>query len=323
MAQWAYVLRRLVGAAVTLFLVLGFNFFMFRVVGDPVKLLLKSNAHLSPVQQNQLREDLGLADPLPVQFTHYIRDTLTGDLGLSFTSAKPVTQVIAGRFWPTILLVGTATIAAAILGVLAGIRGAWTRGSAFDTTSVIGSVALYSVPEGWLGMILLVVFASALGWFPVGGYQSITARTGLSHIVDVTSHLILPALTLTLAYVGQYVLVMRSSLLDTMGEEYLTVARAKGLSDREVRRRHAVPNALLPTLTVIFVNIGYVLGGSVIVEQVYSWPGIGRLTYSSIGSLDFPVLQGVFLLLSTMMILLNLAADLCYSYLDPRVREGY
>jgi peptide/nickel transport system permease protein len=317
-----YIVRRVAGALLTLLFVLAFNFFMFRMVGDPVRLLLKSNARLTAEQQQQLREELGLSAPLPIQFVDYLGDVATGSLGLSFTTGKPVTQAIGTRLWPTVLLVGTATIVAIGLGVLAGIRGGWNRGSTFDTTSLLGSVALYSVPEGWLAMLLLIVFASGLGWFPVGGYDSGNETTGFAHVADVASHLFLPALTLVLAYIGEYVIVMRTSLLDTLGEEYLTVARAKGLSERDVRRRHAVPNALLPTITVIFLSIGYVLGGAVIVEQVFSWPGLGRLTYQAIEQLDYPVLQGIFLLFSAAVIALNLVADLLYGYLDPRVRQA-
>jgi len=317
----AYFARRLGGALVTLLLVLTFNFFMFRVIGDPVRLLIKSNLRLTPQEQQALREEFGLAAPLPVQFVGYLGDTFRGELGQSFTSGKPVTEVIGGRLWPTVLLVGTGTILATVLGVLAGIRGAWTRGSAFDRTTLLGSLVLYSVPEGWLGMILLITFAGSLGWFPVGGYATTGSEaTGFAHVADVAEHLFLPALTLTAAYVGQYVIIMRSSLMETMGEEFLKVARAKGLTDREVRVRHAVPNALLPTLSVITLNIGFVLAGSVIVESVFSWPGIGRLVFESIEELDFPVLQGVFLLLSAAVIVLNLVADLLYGVIDPRVR---
>jgi peptide/nickel transport system permease protein len=313
----------LVGVLFTLLLVLGFNFFMIRVIGDPVRLLVHAGLHIDAEEQQQLRDEFGLGDPLPQQFANYVGDTLRGELGVSYTSGKAVTEVIASRLWPTILLVGLGTLLATLLGMLAGIRGAWRRGGAFDSTTLLGSLVLYSVPEGWLGMILVVTFASALGWFPVGGYASVgSGQTGFAHVVDVVEHLFLPVLTLTLAYVGQYVIIMRSSLLDVMGEEYLTLARAKGVPDRYVRRRHAVPNALLPTLTIVFLNIGFVLGGSVIVESVFSWPGVGRLMFESIEQLDFPVLQGIFLLTSTAVILLNLVADIVVAYVDPRIREA-
>jgi peptide/nickel transport system permease protein len=175
------------------------------------------------------------------------------------------------------------------------------------------------MPEGWLGMLLLIVFAGTLGWFPAGGFES-GGQTGLARVVDVANHLFLPCLTLTLGYIGQYSIIMRSSLLEVMNEDFLTTARAKGVPDTLVRRRHAVPNAFLPTFTLIFLSFGFILGGSILVEAVFSWPGIGLLTYNAIKQLDYPVIQGVFLLSSAAVILANLAADITYGYLDPRIR---
>jgi peptide/nickel transport system permease protein len=247
-------------------------------------------------------------------------DTLRGELGQSFSSGRPVSQVIGSRLWPTVLLVGTATLLSTVVGIWMGIRGAWHRGSKFDTSSLLGSLVLYSMPEGWLGMMFIIVFVGSLGWFPANGYQSVEQYTGIDHVVDIGKHLFLPALTLTLGYIGDYVIIMRASLLEVMGEEFVLTARAKGVRDRDVRRRHAVPNALLPTFTLIFYSFGYVLGGAVIVETVFSWPGLGLLTFNSIDTLDYPVIQGVFLLFSGAVIGFNLIADLLYGYIDPRVR---
>jgi peptide/nickel transport system permease protein len=232
----------------------------------------------------------------------------------------PVTELIGDRLWPTVLLVGLATLLSTAFGILIGIKGAWKRGSAFDTTSLMSSLVLYSMPEGWLGMILLIIFAGLLGWFPAGAYQSSAGLAGVQHVVDVLNHLFLPCLTLTLGYIGEYAIIMRSSLLEVMGEDFITTARAKGVQDRLVRRRHAVPNALLPTFTLVFYSFGFVLGGSVIVEAVYSWPGLGQLTYQAINELDYPVIQGIFLLFSAAVIFFNLLADVLYGYLDPRIR---
>ena len=159
----------------------------------------------------------------------------------------------------------------------------------------MGSLALYSIPEGWLGMLLLLLFSGFLGWFPAGGYES-GDLTGTARFVDILDHLFLPLLTLTLGYVGQYAIIMRSSMIDVVNEDYITSARAKGVPEHLVRTRHAVPNAFLPTFTLIFLNIGFVLGGAVVVEAVFSWPGIGLLTYDAINKLDYPVIQAVFLL---------------------------
>ncbi|MGZ8566426.1 MAG: ABC transporter permease, partial [Actinomycetota bacterium] len=260
-------------------------------------------------------------EPLPTQFVRFLGNTLQGDFGLSFRSGRPVTEAIGERIWPTVLLVGLSTILSTIFGVMIGIKGAWNRGSVFDNTSLFGSLIFYSMPEGWLGMILILVFVGTLGWFPAGGYTSGT-ETGLAHIVDVARHLFLPCLTLTLGYIGEYAIVMRSSLLEVKNEEFVATARAKGVKDKDVRRRHAVPNALLPTLTLVFYSFGFVLGGAIIIEYVFSWPGLGALTYDAINELDFPLLQAIFLLTSAAVIVFNLAADILYGYLDPRVREG-
>ena len=270
----------------------------------------------------QLREEFGLDGTLSEQFVAYIPQTLSGNLGTSFISGRPVSDVVGERVGKTILLVGLSTIFSVALGLVIGIRGAWRRGSGFDRSTLLGSLVLYSTPEGWLGMILIVTFAGWLGWFPAGGYQSAADLTGLAHIRDVLTHLFLPCLTLTLGYIGEYSIVMRSSVIDVLGEEYIHTARAKGLRDDAVRRSHAVPNALLPTLTLVFYSFGFILGGAIIVEGVFSYPGLGQLTYQAIGSLDYPVIQAVFLLSAAAVILFNLVADILYGYLDPRIRVG-
>jgi peptide/nickel transport system permease protein len=184
-------------------------------------------------------------------------------------------------------------------------------------------MVFYSMPDFWLGMILLVVFAVVLGWFPVGGITDAgSTETGLTLLLDQAHHLFLPALTLTLAYLGEYALITRSSLLDVMGEDYLIVARAKGLRDAVVRNRHAVPNALLPVVTLTAINLGFVLSGAIAVEAVYSWPGLGKATADAIRGPDLPMLQGLFLLFSASVIVFNLLADLTYAWLDPRVEDA-
>jgi peptide/nickel transport system permease protein len=317
-----YLLRKVLHAAGTLAFVLAFNFILFRAIGDPVKLLTRSSVHLDPQEQQALREEFGIDDPIPQQFVNYLGDTFRGEFGYSFISGRPVIDSIAEKVWPTILLVGTSTILSTVFGVLIGIKGAWQRGSAFDTGSLLGSLTLYSMPEGWLGMILLITFAGTLGWFPAGGIESTDQLTGLSHVADVAMHLVLPCLTLTLGYLGEFAIIMRSSLLEVMGEDFIQTARAKGVRDKDVRRRHAVPNALLPTFTLAFYSIGFILGGAVLIEEVFSWPGLGQLTYAAIEASDYPVIQAVFLLSSTTVIIFNLLADVLYGYLDPRVKEG-
>ena len=319
-----YLARKSLHALATLAFVLAFNFFLFRVMpGDPVRLLARGSfAHTTPADIARTKHELGLDRPMPQQFAIYLKDTVTGQWGPSIISGRPVADVVRTAVWPTVLLVGSATLIATVFGLWAGIRGAWRRGGTFDTTSLFGSLILYSAPEGWLGMLLLIVFAGTLHWFPANGISSNNGATGISHALDVLYHLFLPCMTLVLGYIGEYTIIMRSSLLEVMGEDFILTARAKGVPDRLVRQRHAVPNALLPTLTLVFYSFGFVLGGSVIVEAVFSWPGLGLLTYRAIDSLDYPVIQAVFLIFSVAVIAFNLAADVTYAYLDPRVRES-
>jgi peptide/nickel transport system permease protein len=316
-----YLLRKSLFAVVTLFFVLTFNFFLFRVMpGDPIALLARSE-RLTPAEVAQQQALYGLDKPIPQQYLIYLRETLSGNLGVSLRTGQEVTSAIAGRIWPTLLLVGIGTALATVLGIAIGIRGGWNRGSTFDTSTLYGSLVLYAMPEGWLGMLILILFAGSLGWFPTGGFET-GGLTGPARIADILNHLFLPCLTLTLAYLGQYEIIMRSSLLEVMREDFVTTARAKGMTEDMVRRRHVVPNAFLPTLTLIALSFGFVLGGDIIIETVFSYPGLGLLTYQAINTLDYPLLEGIFLLSSATVILANLAADVMYASLDPRVREG-
>jgi len=318
-----YLLGKMAQAVVTLLFVLVFNFFLFRVIpGDPAQILARAK-HLPKEAIVQLTEDFGLDEPIPKQFALYVEDTVTGNLGISYKFRRPVAGVIAERIWPTVLLVGVATLAATAIGLLIGIYGAWRRGSKLDLGSLGTSLVFYAMPEFWLGILLLMAFAAGLGWFPTGGLVTPGAGlTGVSAATDVLNHLFLPAATLTLGLIGEYALIMRSSLLDVMGEDYLVTARAKGLREALVLRRHAVRNALLPTVTLVALNLGFVVSGAITVELVFSWPGLGLLTAEAAQVPDFPLLQGLFLLFSTTVILANLVADLIYGYLDPRVRAA-
>jgi len=321
MGSRRYLLSKCLQAVVTLWFVLTFNFFLFRVLpGDPVGILARSEK-LSPDDVARLQHDQGLDLPMAQQYVVYMKNVVTGNLGESLRTGIPVRELIGNRMWPTVLLVGLGTILASWLGVLIGIRGGWRRGSRFDTSSQYSSLVLYAMPEGWLGMLLLLVFSGWLHWFPAGGYASSDA-TGVAHLVDLLDHLFLPLLTLTLGYIGGYAIVMRSSMIDTINEDFVHTARAKGVPERLVRRRHVVPNAFLPSFTLIILSFGFVLGGAIVIETVYSWPGLGLLTYNAINTLDYPVIQGVFLIASAAVIVANLAADIAYGYLDPRIKRA-
>lgn len=313
--------KKLIGSILTLGFVLVFNFFLFRVVqNDPVGSLFRGR-NIPQDRLDQMRVEFGLDKSLPEQFVAYLRETAQLNFGLSYQSRQPVWTEIADKVWPTVVLVGLAALLSAVIGVIGGIIAAWRRGSKTDYAITSSTMVFYSMPDFWLGMLLLVGFAVVLGWFPVGGLVDLGSNaTGFARILDQLHHLALPCLTLTLAYLGEYAVVMRSSLLDVMGEDYLTVARAKGLRDVQVRNRHAVPNALLPVVTLAAINLGFVLSGAIAVETLYSWPGLGKATADAVRGPDLPMLQGLFLVFSAAVIVFNLIADMVYAALDPRVR---
>jgi peptide/nickel transport system permease protein len=310
-------------ALITLFFVLVFNFFLFRVLpANPAKNLTRNNA-LTASQLAAINKTFGLGRPLPQQFWNYLVQTLHGNLGRSFVNQEPVSQLIGQRLWPTVLLLGSSTVLATVIGVWIGIRGAWNRGSVFDRTSTAVCNTLYAMPDFWLGMVLLIAFASKIALFPTAGmHNPAGGGSGLAGLGDLLWHLTLPCLVLTLVYLAEYSLVMRSSLLDELGADYLTTARAKGLRDIMVRRRHAVPNALLPSITLIMLNLGFVISGAITTETVFSWPGLGQLSYIALNAPDYPVLEGTFLLFSAAVIVANLIADIMLTFFDPRVRNA-
>lgn len=320
-----YVVGKVFGALGSLLFVLVVNFFLFRVLpGDPARTLTRGRVR-SEEQLDAFRAQYGLDQPLPQQFLTFLKNTAQGDLGISIRYNVPVADLITDRAWPTILLVGASTILATLIGVWLGMHSAWNRGGPFDRVSTGATLTLYSMPEWWLGLLLIaglsVGFGPVPGIFPTGGLNSIDADpSSLSGVLDTVWHLTLPVATLTMAYLAEYSLIMRSSLLDELGEDYLVTARAKGLRDVDVRRRHAVPNALLPTTTLAAINIGFVVSGAITIETIFSIPGLGLLAYEALSVPDYWVLQGTFLLASAAVIAANLFANLVYGLLDPRVR---
>jgi peptide/nickel transport system permease protein len=321
--SFGFVSRKVLGALVTLLFVICFNFFLFRVVEtDPVATLFRGR-NLTQEQRDRLTHQFGLDQSKGAQFVAYLEQTAKLNFGRSYESNEPVMTEIKDAAWPTIALVGVSTLLSTVFGVLIGIVAAWKRRSKTDYGWTGFTMATYAMPDFWLGMLLLVTLGVSLGLFPIGGIvDPASDATGFAKLVDQAHHMFLPCLTLTLAYLGEYALVMRSSLLDTMREDYLTLARAKGLRDIAVRNRHAVPNALLPVVTLIAINFGFILSGAIAVETIYSWPGLGLLTYDSLRGPDLPMLQGLFVVFSAAVIFFNLVAELLYGVLDPRVRTG-
>jgi peptide/nickel transport system permease protein len=318
---WRSALLRVGSALVTLAFVLVFNFFLFRAVGNP-KSDLARNPHLTLAGQQAVIHERGLDRSQWVQFEKYVTQTLRGDLGTSFANGQPVSHVLMQALPNTLILIGIGTVLASIIGPWMGIVAGWHRGRARDVTLTQGSVVLYSMPEFWLGMLLISVFAVAWPILPTGLQNTPgSTATGWAHVTDVAHHAILPIATVTLSLLAQYTVNMRSAVIDVLHEDYVLTARAIGLSPLQIRRRHVVPNALLPVVTVIGLQFGLVIGGVITIEAVFSWPGLGQLTLSAIDSKDYPVLQGLFLLTSALVILFNLLTDLLYSRLDPRIRD--
>nr|WP_084734939.1 ABC transporter permease [Actinophytocola xinjiangensis] len=315
-----YVLTKIGGGLVSLALVIVLGFLLFRVLpGDVVQSMFRGRP-ATPELMAEAEARLGLNKPLYEQFLDYLWRLLHGDLGESYVFNVPVTDKILERLWPTVLLVGVATLIAVGLGLWLGTRSAWRRGSRFDRISTGVALTLWSTPTFWLGMLLL---AATSGLFPTAGLvYSDTPPDFLSQALDVAHHMVLPTVTLVAVIYAQYQLVMRSSLLEEMDADYLTTARAKGLRDDQVRRRHAVPNALLPTVTLVFLHLGMVIAGAVTTETVFSWPGLGLLTYDALRVRDLPLLQGTIVVLAGAVIIMNVLADVLYRVLDPRVRAS-
>lgn len=320
-----YIGSKLAAAAVSFAVTLVICFVMFSLMpADPVQALTRGRA-VSDAQMIQLRHQLGVDQSLWRQFLSFVTDTLQGKLGYSWGLKDSVAHLIGERIGPTLLLMGTATAISVVLGLWLGVRSGWRHGSLLDRITSGTSLTLWSVPTFWLGMILLILFSVGVGpipsLFPAGQMSDPSLDGGgIEHVLDVARHLVLPATTLVLVVFAQYVTIMRSSIIDELGSPYLLTARAKGLRDDVVRRHHAVPNALLPSVTVIFLHLGTIVGGAITVETVYSWPGLGYLTYQALQVPDLPLLRGTFIIFSASVIIMNLLADVVYRFLDPRVR---
>ena len=322
MDKRSYFARRIMYAAIAILAVAAFNFFLFRILpGDPARLLIPREAYDLPSVE-QFRQAFHLDRPLYSQFAHFLIDTPRLRLGLSFAQKRPVTEVIAERIWPTLLLAGVGEVLAISIGLALGILAGWRRGRRFDVVTTTVGMTLYAMPVFWIGLNLIIIFAVKLQWLPVGGMaeQGVVYTNWVAQVWDTLKHLALPALTWTLVYFGYYYLIMRSSLVAVARDDYVLTARAKGLSESRVLLRHVVRNALLPTATVVMLNLGFVIAGSILVETVFNWPGMGLLTYQSIAARDYPVMQAVFLLSAVAVIVFNLVADIMYCYLDPRVK---
>lgn len=261
-----------------------------------------------------------MVDPLDTQFFIYVRNITQGEMGISYHENRPVTDILGERLWNTILLIGVGQILAIIIGVIFGIFAAWKARTSIDYGALITGLLAWSLPTFWLGIILL--FWGSNNGFPIGGKitPGISSYPFFYQLGDTIKHMFLPTLTYTIVFMGEYMLVMRSSLLDVLAEDYILTAKAKGLSTFQILKDHALKNAMLPIVTIVAINLGFTVAGAIQIEAVFSWPGLGGAIVESVTRRDFPVLQGAFLLIAVSVIAANLIADLTYSYLDPRVQ---
>ncbi|MGZ4631137.1 MAG: ABC transporter permease [Actinomycetes bacterium] len=314
----SYVLRRVLLAVGTVFVAISLNFVLFRAAPGSAVSNLSRVPHASPAMKAELVREFGLDKSKWQQYVIYLRELLHGNLGISFADRQPVSHNLAEALGNTIPMVLTGTLIAIALGVLTGSIAAWRRGGVTDHLNTNVAILFYSFPTQWLALMLLIIFAGVL---PSSGMtdEFLVDPTFGQHVADVARHMALPALTMALTLYGQYTLVVRSAMLETLSEDYVLTVRAKGLADRTIVRRHAFRNAMLPTTTMVALSLGYVVGGAILIETVFTWPGIGRAVYVAVTQRDYPMLEGAFLVLTLSVVTFNLIADLLYAKLDPRV----
>jgi peptide/nickel transport system permease protein len=318
-----YLIRKVGLSLLTLGIVIVINFLLFRVLpGDPIRAVIGRNVRISPETQAALREQFGLDKPVfPDQFFDTIGQWARGNLGVSWSLRKPVSEVLVSKLGNTLLLIGLGQILAIIFGVILGLLAGWKRKTAIDMGALTFSLIAWATPTFWLGIILLAAGSTWLG-LPTGGIisPSNVGKPLYEVIPDLARHLLLPTLTLTILYLGEYMLIMRSSILEVLSEDYILTAKAKGLSDWQVLWRHALKNAMLPIVTLIALNLGFTVSGAIYIEAVFSYDGLGKLFQTALTKQDYPLLQGAFLFLAVSVIIANMVADILYTYLDPRVR---
>jgi len=311
-----YVISRIIQALIMILVAIAFSFFLFRILpGDPTTAIC-GDPRVPAQTREILYKVFGLDKPLHEQFLVFLINTFKGNLGISFQYKVPIVQLLIRRLWNTMILLIPATLLSIFLGIIMGIIAAWFRGRLIDKIVTSMATMFWSTPSFWGGMVMIYLFAVTLRLFPAVGI------VGWSNIGEMLHHLLLPMITYGVIFSGQYALVLRDTLSEVLAEDFILLAKAKGLTKYEVLRKHGFKNALLPLVTMIGLNLGSLILGSITIETVFTWPGVGRLIYEAVCYNDFPILQGVFFFFTIVMILLTVAVDILYAYLDPRVRLG-
>ena len=316
-----YVVKRLLQAIPVVVAILVVNFFLLHMAeGDAADVLAGEAGSATPEYMAQLREKFGLDKPLPVQLAVYLKNALTFDLGYSFRHDMPVSKLVLDRFVPTLLLMVSTILIAVGLGIVLGLLAASGLNTWRDNIISIFALITYATPLFWIGLMMIVVFSLKLGWFPTSGLENVAMfYEGWDRVWDIAHHLVMPTITLSLFYLALYTRLMRASMLEQAGMDYVTTARAKGLTERRIVFGHILRNALLPVVTMAGVQVGALIGGSVIVESVFAWPGLGMLAFEALFARDLNLLLGIFLLSALLVVAINLIVDIIYSFLDPRI----
>ena len=343
-----YVIKRLIYMVILVFLVACINFFIFQMMpGNPVALMASGSPKLSPAQVEEMMVVYGFREPMHVRFLKYLGNMFTWQFGYSYWTGGPVSAEMMTRIPNTLLLMGGAITFSIIIGVILGVIAAYKRGGIFDSSSVLISLTTYSLPSFWMGMIFLLIFSYHLDLFPVAGtyprewaiiYRDtgglppplatiniLIAQLSIPSLTEISGrlwHLFLPLMTLTIFMYGGYLMFTRASMLETLTEDYIITARAKGLKERTVLFKHALKNASLPIITNAAISFGFLLTGAIITEQVFTYLGLGEWTWRAIYQRDYPVLQAIFYIVALSVIVANFIADLLYGIIDPRVRYG-
>lgn len=317
----AYAARRLLQAVPTVLVIVALNFLLLKLApGDAAEVLAGEAGSATPEFMAQLRQTFGLDQPVAMQLLLYVKNIVSFDLGFSFRHNMPVADLIGSRLFPTLLLMVTVLLLAVVVGTVLGAFAARNLNRWQDNLISMLTVLAYATPVFWAGLMLIVVFSINLGWFPTSGMQKVAAfHEGWAKVRDIAHHLVLPAVTLTMFYMALYARLMRASVLEQFSMDYVVTARAKGLTERQIARRHVLRNAVLPVLTMAGVQVGALLGGAVVVETVFAWPGLGLLAYESLFARDLNLLLGIFFVCTCLVVVVNLVVDVAYSLLDPRI----
>ena len=316
-----FIAKRLLHAIPVLLGIVVVNFLLLQMMeGDAVDALAGEAASATPEYMAQLRQKFGLDQPVHVQLLAYVRNVAVLDFGYSFRHDMPVLELIMTRFWPTLLLMGATLFIAIALGVVLGLLAATGLNGWRDTIISVLALVSYATPLFWVGLMLVLVFSVWLGWLPTSGMETVGAfHEGWDRVLDIARHMVMPVTALSLFYMAAFTRLMRASMLEQANMDYVTTARAKGLTERRIVWNHVLRNALLPVVTMGGVQVANMLGGSVIIESVFAWPGMGLLAFEALFARDFNLLLGIFLCAAFLVVAANLLIDVLYTFLDPRI----